>query len=314
MSNYYISGPNGTQAGPYDKATLFSLIKNHTYTPDCYIWCEGMADWKPFREVFPPKPKPSPAAPPAVPAAPTPVPGVPTAPNAPGVPAVPAGGNSVNKFFAVIKKNLKKIILGAVGTVLLFSFVFWWFFIRISISDDKELYTYLKERTDYLAYHVGGRVFDEDIIKDELTDRESEMRYTMVCICVCNCGEAAEYLLESRGNQIDKKDFLVAALQFGADDVAEVLVDDGVKLDHFNIESFIKNATKNAEKLSFAGTSETRGEFHESRDFEACAEMLFEDLGYKVPKHAKKAIRKLLDEMKMEEDGEDLAEYIEKHL
>ena len=69
MSNYYISKPDGTQEGPYDKTTLFSLVKNHTYTPDSYIWCEGMAEWKPFREVFPPKKK-APAegtAPPPVP-------------------------------------------------------------------------------------------------------------------------------------------------------------------------------------------------------------------------------------------------------
>lgn len=52
MSNYYITKPDGTQEGPYDKATLIALVKNHTYSANCYIWCEGMAAWKPFREVF----------------------------------------------------------------------------------------------------------------------------------------------------------------------------------------------------------------------------------------------------------------------
>ena len=52
MSNYYITKPDGTQEGPYDKATLIALVKNHTYSANCYIWCEGMAAWKPFREVL----------------------------------------------------------------------------------------------------------------------------------------------------------------------------------------------------------------------------------------------------------------------
>ena len=37
MSNYYITKPDGTQEGPYDKATLIPLVKNHTYSPDSYI-------------------------------------------------------------------------------------------------------------------------------------------------------------------------------------------------------------------------------------------------------------------------------------
>lgn len=320
MSNYYIYGPNGTQVGPYDKATLISLIKNHTYTPDCYIWCEGMSDWKPFREVFPPKPKPAPSAPPPVPAAPHPA-ATPPVPGIPAVPGVPANNNSVNKLLKTIKKHLPKIIFGAVGAVLFLSLVIWWFFIRISISNDKELYVYLNEATEsytsYVAKYEGGqpKEFSPGELQDEISDSDSSLGYTMLCICACDCGEAAEYLIESRGKQINKERFLRNALYAGADDVAEVLIDNGAKLTEFVFEDFVQYAYNNAdEDNKFFVYDWIRNKYHETHDYSACAEMLFEDLGFKPRKGAKKRVNNILGKMKMLENGEDFAEYVEKHL
>ena len=43
---YYIA-VNGRHEGPYEVEQL----KNLNITPDTYVWCEGMTDWKPASEV-----------------------------------------------------------------------------------------------------------------------------------------------------------------------------------------------------------------------------------------------------------------------
>ena len=64
MKQYHVTKPDGSQCGPYDKATLFSLVKNNLISPDSYVWCEGMSGWEPFKKVFAAKKKaPRPVSP-----------------------------------------------------------------------------------------------------------------------------------------------------------------------------------------------------------------------------------------------------------
>jgi len=51
MSQWYYAA-NGQQAGPVDESELKNLSTQGTVKPDTLIWKEGMADWKPFSEVF----------------------------------------------------------------------------------------------------------------------------------------------------------------------------------------------------------------------------------------------------------------------
>lgn len=51
MSQWYYAA-NGEQAGPVEETELKQLSEKGTITPETLVWKEGMADWKPYSEVF----------------------------------------------------------------------------------------------------------------------------------------------------------------------------------------------------------------------------------------------------------------------
>jgi len=56
MSWYYASG--GKQEGPVTDDAFDALVANGTITPLTLVWRQGMAEWKPYREVRPAAPPP----------------------------------------------------------------------------------------------------------------------------------------------------------------------------------------------------------------------------------------------------------------
>lgn len=51
MSLYHVAKPDGTRVGPYDVETLNALLASGQLTPDCLVWTEGWADWRPIATV-----------------------------------------------------------------------------------------------------------------------------------------------------------------------------------------------------------------------------------------------------------------------
>jgi uncharacterized RDD family membrane protein YckC len=67
MNWYYVDA--GKQAGPVDDAQLLELVSSSKITAETLIWKEGMADWRPYREVIGPEPSavaPSPLSAPPI--------------------------------------------------------------------------------------------------------------------------------------------------------------------------------------------------------------------------------------------------------
>lgn len=60
MMWYYVK--DGARQGPVEEAELGRLVDQAIVRPDTLVWCEGMADWRPYSTVAP-----SPPAPPAPP-------------------------------------------------------------------------------------------------------------------------------------------------------------------------------------------------------------------------------------------------------
>lgn len=58
MAKYFIY-KNGQQEGPYEPQAVIGM----KLSPDTFVWCEGMTDWKPISQV-PELQQPQPAAPP----------------------------------------------------------------------------------------------------------------------------------------------------------------------------------------------------------------------------------------------------------
>lgn len=52
MKNYFIAELDGTQKGPYSEETLVLMLNSGEITPDTFLWCEGMDDWKPYNHIF----------------------------------------------------------------------------------------------------------------------------------------------------------------------------------------------------------------------------------------------------------------------
>jgi len=59
--------------GPFDDSEVLASLRNGKYFADDLGWREGMADWKPLRDLYPeeplPPPIPPPPSPPPLPAA-----------------------------------------------------------------------------------------------------------------------------------------------------------------------------------------------------------------------------------------------------
>lgn len=51
MLQYHVAKPDGTRVGPYDVETLNAMLASGQLTPDCLVWTEGWADWRPIATV-----------------------------------------------------------------------------------------------------------------------------------------------------------------------------------------------------------------------------------------------------------------------
>ena len=54
MMWYYVK--DGARQGPVEEAELGQLVGQAVVRPDTLVWCEGMADWRPYSTVAPPPP------------------------------------------------------------------------------------------------------------------------------------------------------------------------------------------------------------------------------------------------------------------
>jgi hypothetical protein len=53
--------------GPFDDSEVLEGLRNHQYFADDLGWRDGMADWKPLRDLYPEEPLPPPIPPPSSP-------------------------------------------------------------------------------------------------------------------------------------------------------------------------------------------------------------------------------------------------------
>ena len=152
-------------------------------------------------------------------------------------------------------------------------------------------------------------------ITEELTGERKGYHTVKFSIIVLNNGDAAEYLLRSKGaEEINAEHFLEFALKGGAHNVAKVLIDHGVTLEDGDKERMLHEILDEAEKLH-------RADFHNdgiqidkliaTRNYKKCAQYAIEELGVPViPKKITKDLAKL--ELKGKE--EDLVEYVKSQL
>ncbi|MDK3160319.1 DUF4339 domain-containing protein [Kamptonema cortianum] len=49
--SYYVV-QQGRQQGPFPEATVLDMLRSGQIKPEEAVWCEGMSDWRPAREVF----------------------------------------------------------------------------------------------------------------------------------------------------------------------------------------------------------------------------------------------------------------------
>lgn len=63
MEKEYYIHRNGSEEGPYTRRELLDRRAQGSIPLGCYIWREGMAEWKPFYQVFPTGPLSVPPAP-----------------------------------------------------------------------------------------------------------------------------------------------------------------------------------------------------------------------------------------------------------
>lgn len=52
MEKFYVTKPDSTREGPYDKETIVAKIEAGIYKPGCMVWHKGMKDWEPIEELF----------------------------------------------------------------------------------------------------------------------------------------------------------------------------------------------------------------------------------------------------------------------
>ncbi len=304
MSNYYISKPDGTQEGPYDKTTLISLVKNHTYSPDSYIWCEGMAEWKPFREVFKAKKKaPHPASPAPMTAHP------------------------------VQKKKAKWLMISLIaGALLTTCGVTYWLRgdneakqnkvekeIQENISSDEELYNHFER--NFKTYLEGDTRELKEVILVEFTDEKyqgmPQFQHIRDYILVLNHGEAAKYLIKNMmKNDADKEEFLEDAIQCGAHNVAIALIESGVTIteeqdkEHL-LRELVQNAARIHKSKQMARLTTNclpiKRKYIESRDFRKCAELAVEKFNSPV---LKKDVHGDVKQLKLTGKEKPLTDYI----
>lgn len=294
MKQYHVTKPDGSQCGPYDKDTLFSLVKNNLISPDSYVWSEGMAGWEPFKKVFAAKKKePQPAIP-----------------------------QTFTPIQSAKKKGPWGLIIGILVAVLLISgVVTGWLMMRNPISSDKDLLTYLRDEDGIVFIRCSDNEERITAILEELSNDNKQSGYsaTKMSIIIMNSGDATEYLLESRGlEKINADDMLEVALESGADKVAEVLIKHGVSVEADDRDRVLGEIIDDAARLHEPGrwNGSNRLErvvpessFKESRNYKRCAQLAVEKLkaGTKLDKGDMADLRKL----KLLGKESEMVEYVE---
>ena len=291
MKQYHVTKPDGSQCGPYDKATLFSLVKNNLVSPDSHVWCEGMAGWEPFKKVFAAKR------------------------NAPQQP-IPQAFPSIQP---AKKKGPWGLIIGILIAVLLITgSITGWLMMRNPITSDEDLLTFLQDN-DREFFHVGSEDNKKRVagILEELSSDSKAVGYraTKMSIIIMNSGDAAEYLLESRGaEQINADDMLEDALESGADKVAEALIKNGVSLEDDDAERMLGEIIDDAEWLHAPERSNENdlynvSNFKKTRNYKRCAQLAVEKL--KVSTKLSKRKNEDLKKLKLLGKEPEMVKYVE---
>lgn len=253
-----------------------------------------MSNWQPFRTVFAPKKEPA-AAPQHAPH---------------GV----AHTDHYNTT-APAKKSPVGLIIGIVAGIAACAIgvTCWLLFFHNSISSDKDLYEVLSDKDQTVFYSDPERL---NQITEELTGERKGYYTCMLSIIALNNGDAAEYLLRSKGAEaINAEDFLVGALKFGAHNVAKVLIDHGVTLEDGEKKGMLDEILDDAEEMyhdHYFGEIKIRVDnYIASRNYKKCAQYAIEELGVPViPKKIAKDLAKL--ELKGKEEA--LVEYVKSKL
>lgn len=299
MKQYHVTNPDGTQTGPYDQQTLLNMVKSGAISPDCHVWCAGMSNWQPFRAVFAPKKKPA-AAPQHAPY---------------GV----AHTDHYNTK-APAKKSPVGLIIGIVAGIAACAIgvTCWLLFFHNSISSDKDLYEVLSDKDQTVFYpagesHSAGERLNH--ITVELAGERKGYHTVKSSIILLNNGDAAEYLLRSKGAEaINAEDFLEEALECGAHNVVKALIDHGVTLEDGDKERMLHEILDDAEKLhnpNFHIDGIHIDKLIATRNYKKCAQYAIEELGVPViPKEIAKDLAKL--ELKGKEEA--LVEYVKSKL
>ena len=152
-------------------------------------------------------------------------------------------------------------------------------------------------------------------ITEELTGERKGYYTCMASIIGLNNGDAAEYLLRSKGAEaINAEAFLINALTFGAHNVAKVLIDHGVTLEDGVKEKMLHKILDDAALMyqDFLIEGKIRMDnYIATRNYKKCAQYAIEELGVPViPKEIAKDLAKL--ELKGKEEA--LVEYVKSKL
>lgn len=284
MRYYYVSNKNGKQDGPYDESTLFFLIKNHTFSPDCYIWCEGMPGWLPFRQVFPPRSQAHKSSP---------------------------RSSYMPPVTVTAKKGGMGIYLGIIiPVVLALTALVCWFAFSNPISTPEELYAHISEKcpqycTRYYENH-------KDDFKDEVDGGFQKMYVAWRFAVICNSGDAAEYLLSCKEYSEEELQYsLKKAVERGADQVAAVLAEHGVTLNNPEWGDWIMVAIHHYEKRFEQRDHGYTDKYYATRNFRKCAEILLSNPNCKSEPDKKRLARKI---SKLEKHDKEFAAFLKQEL
>lgn len=254
-----------------------------------------MSNWQPFRAVFAPKKEPA-AAPQHAPY---------------GV----AHTDHYNTK-APAKKSPVGLIIGIVAGIAACAIgvTCWLLFFHNSISSDKDLYEVLSDKDSTVFLSDPERL---NHITEELTGERKGYHTVKFSIIVLNNGDAAEYLLRSKGaEEINAEDFLEDALEGGAHNVVKALIDHGVTLEDGERARMLHEILDSAETLHRADSQIVINEilidkFIATRNYKKCAQYAIEELG--VPVIPKK-ITKDLAKLELNGKEEALVEYVKSKL
>lgn len=252
-----------------------------------------MSNWQPFRAVFAPKKEPAEAPQHA-----------------------PYGVAHTDHYNtkAPAKKSPVGLIIGIVAGIAACAIgvTCWLLFFHNSISSDKDLYEVLSDKDQTIFYPDPERL---NHITEELTGERKGYHTVKSSIIVLNNGDAAEYLLRSKGAEaINAEDFLEDALEGGAHNVVKVLIDHGVTLEDGDKKRMLDEILDDADDMypdHFREGQIRVDNYIASRNYKKCAQYAIEELGVPViPQKIAKELAKL--ELKGKEEA--LVEYVKSKL